>query len=103
VSEKSLPELEGGEFMKILRVVVQETEEKPTVEVSVPLKLAKWALKLIPVVEEKIKSKTDFDIDINALQGLLDEGFDELEELEEFDFVKVHDDDTDIRISIETK
>jgi len=90
--------------MKILRVVVQETgKEEPTVEVSVPLKLAKWALKLIPVVEDKIKSQTDFDIDINALQGLLDEGLGELEELEQFDFVKVHDEDTDVRISIETR
>ena len=89
--------------MKILRVVVQEIgKEEPTVEVCVPLKLAKWALKLIPVVEDKIKSQTDFDIDINALQGLLDEGLGELEELEQFDFVKVHDEDTDIRISIET-
>jgi hypothetical protein len=90
--------------MKIVRVVVQEIgQEVPTVEVAVPLKLAKWALKLIPVVEDKIKSHTDFDIDINALQGLLDEGLGELEELEQFDFVKVHDEDSDIRISIETK
>ena len=85
---------------RILKVIVHEGEqEEPKVEVSVPLKLAKWALKLMPMLEGKIKSQTD--LDFNALQELLDEGFGELEELGEFDLVKVNDGDTRVRISIE--
>ena len=85
---------------RILKVIIREAgQEEPKVEVSLPLKLAKWALKLLPVVEGKIKAQTDMDLD--ALRELLDEGFGELEELGQFDLVKVHDGDTDIRISIE--
>ena len=89
--------------MKVLRVVVQEAgQEEPNVEVRVPLKLARWALKLVPVVKDKIKSEADFDIDFDALQSLLDEGFSELEELRHFDLVKVHDENSDVRVSIES-
>ena len=86
---------------RILKVVVYEgDQEEPKVEVTVPLKLAKWALKLAPIVEGKIKEKTDLNID--ALRELVDEGFDELEELENFDLVKVNDGDTKVRVSIES-
>ena len=85
---------------RVLKVVVHEDgQEEPKVEVTVPLKLAKWALKLMPVVEGKIKSHTDLDLD--ALRELVEEGFSELEELENFDLVKVNDGDTKIRVSIE--
>lgn len=85
---------------RIFKVVIREgDQEEPKVEVTVPLKLAKWALKLLPLVEGKIKEQTDMDL--NALRELVDEGFDELEGLGQFDLVRVHDEDTDIRISIE--
>ncbi len=84
----------------ILKVLVTEAgQEEPKVEVTVPLKLAKWALKLAPVVEGKIKAQTD--LDFNALTELLNEGFDELEELGQFDLVKINDGDTKVKISIE--
>ena len=84
----------------ILKVVVHEGgQEEPKVEVTVPLKLAKWALKLMPVVEGKIKEQTDLNLD--ALKELLDEGFDELDELGQFDLVKVNDGDSKIKVSIE--
>ena len=66
--------MEHGHILKI--VVHEGGQEEPKVEVSVPLKLAKWALKLAPVVEGKIKTHTDVDFD--ALRELLDEGFSEL-------------------------
>jgi len=86
----------------ILRVVIREGEqEEPKVEVSVPLKLAKWALRLLPVVKNKLEGQTDIDFD--ALAELLDEGFSELEQLGPFDLVRIRDEDADIRISIESK
>jgi len=84
----------------VLKVVVYEGgQEEPKVEVTVPLKLAKWALKLLPVVEGKIKEQANLDFD--ALRELVDEGFSELEEMESFDLVKVNDGDTRVRVSIE--
>lgn len=85
---------------RVLKVIVHEGgQEEPKVEVTVPLKLAKWALKLLPVVEGKIKEKAD--LDLNALRELVDEGFNELEELESLELVKVNDGDTRVRVSIE--
>ena len=87
---------------RILKVVVQEAgQEEPKVQVSVPLELAKWALKLMPIVEGKIRSQADLDFE--ALRDLLDEGFSELEELDQFDLVKINDGNTNIKISIEVK
>ena len=84
----------------ILRVLIREgDQEEAKVEVAVPLKLAKWALKLLPVVEGKIKAETDLDVE--ALRALLDEGFDELAGLGNFDLVKINDGDASINISIE--
>ena len=84
----------------ILKVLIREgDQEEPKVEVSVPLKLAKWALKLLPVVEGKIKAETDLDVE--ALRGLLEEGFDELEDLGDFDLVKINDGNATINISIQ--
>ncbi|MBC8229774.1 hypothetical protein H8E77_09530 [bacterium] len=86
----------------ILKVVIREGEqEEPKVEVSLPLKLAKWAMRLLPVVKTKLEGQTDVDLD--ALAELLNEGFNELEELGPFELVRVREEDTDIRISIETK
>ena len=84
----------------ILKVLIREgDQEEPKVEVSVPLKLAKWGLKLLPVVESKIKAETDLDVE--ALRGLLEEGFDELEDLGDFDLVKINDGNASINISIQ--
>jgi len=85
---------------RIFKVIIHEGEqEKPKVEVTVPLKLAKWALKLMPVVEGKIKEHTDMDLD--ALATLLDEGFTELEEMGPFQLVKIRDGDTRVDIGID--
>jgi hypothetical protein len=85
---------------RILKVIVHEGgQEEPKVEVTVPLKLAKWALKLMPLVQSKIEGQVD--LDLNALQGMLDEGFDELEELGEFSLVKINDGDTKVTIGLE--
>ena len=85
----------------ILKVIIHEGgQEEPKVEVTVPLKLAKWAMKILPVVETKIKEQVDMDV--NALRELMEEGFDEMEQLENFDLVKVNDGDTKIKVSIET-
>lgn len=84
---------------RILKVLVHEgDQEEPKVEVTVPLKLAKWALKLAPLAEGKIKEHAD--IDIGALQSLLDEGFSEIEELEDFDLVKIKDGNKQVKVSI---
>jgi hypothetical protein len=87
---------------RVIKVLVHEDgQEEPKVEVTVPLKLAKWALKLAPLAEGKIKEHAD--IDINALQQLLEEGFTELEELEQFDLVKIRDGKTRVNVSIEVR
>jgi len=88
-----------GRILKI--VVIEGDQEEPKVEVTVPIKLAKWALKIMPLVEGKIKAQTE--IDVNALKELLDEGFDEMEQMEQFDLVKVNDGNTKVRISIEER
>ena len=84
---------------RTFKVLVFEGSEEPKVEVTVPLKLAKWAMSLLPVVKGEIEKQAD--IDLEALRGLLDEGFTELESIEPFDLVKVNDGDTRVRISIE--
>ena len=84
---------------KMFKILVYEGREEPTVEVNVPLKLAKWALRLLPVVQGEIKKHADIDVD--ALRGLLDEGFNELEEMEPFDLVKVNEKDERVLISIQ--
>jgi hypothetical protein len=88
-----------GRIFKI--IVIEGDQEEPKVEVTVPIKLAKWALKLLPFVEGKIKAQTD--IDMNVLKELLDEGFDEMEQMGEFDLVKVNDGNTRVKISIEER
>jgi hypothetical protein len=88
-----------GRILKI--VVIEGDQEEPKVEVTVPIKLAKWALKLMPFVEGKIKAQAD--IDMNALKELLDEGFDEMAQMEQFDLVKINDGNTKVRISIEER
>jgi len=80
-------------------LIIEGDQEEPKVEVTVPLKLAKWALRLLPLVEGKIKEQAD--IDANALKELLDEGFTEMEDLGEFELVKINDGKTRIKISIE--
>jgi hypothetical protein len=87
----------AGRIFKVL--IIEGEQEEPKVEVTVPIKLAKWALKILPLVEGKIKAQVD--IDMNALKELLDEGFNEMEELGNFDLVKINDGNTKIKISIE--
>ena len=86
---------------KTFKVLVFEGSEEPKVEVTVPLKLAKWAVSLLPAVKGEIQKHADVDIDLDALRGLLDEGFEELEAMEPITLVKVNDGDTKVRISIE--
>jgi hypothetical protein len=88
-----------GRILKI--VVIEGDQEEPKVEVTVPIKLAKWALKIMPLVEGKIKAQTE--LDVNALKELLDEGFDEMEQMGQFDLVKVNDGKTKVKISIEER
>lgn len=84
-------------YFKIL--VYEGDQEDPNVEVTVPLKLAKWALKLMPVVKGEVEKHADLDFE--SLQNLLEEGFTELEELEPIDLVKVRDKNQRVRIAIE--
>ncbi|MDQ1328928.1 MAG: hypothetical protein QG641_2214 [Candidatus Poribacteria bacterium] len=88
-----------GRILKI--VVIEGDQEEPKVEVTVPIKLAKWALKIMPLVEGKIRAQTE--LDVNALKELLDEGFDEMEQMGQFDLVKVNDGKTKVKISIEER
>jgi hypothetical protein len=83
---------------RTFRVEVYEGGDEPKVEVTVPLKLAKWAISLMPAVKGEIRKHSD--IDVEALRGLLDEGFAELESMEPMDIVKVKDGDTRVRIAI---
>jgi RNA polymerase sigma factor (sigma-70 family) len=66
---------------------------------AVPLKLAKWALSLLPVVKGEVEKHAEIDFD--ALRGLLNEGFAELESLAPMDIVKIKDKDTRVRIGLE--
>ena len=84
---------------RILKIMVYEGGEEPKVEVTVPLKLARWALSILPAVKGEIQKKAD--IDVEALRELLEEGFKELEEIEPMDLVKVNDGEDRVRISIE--
>ena len=84
---------------RFFKVLVYEGGEEPKGEVTVPLKLAKWALKILPVVKGEVEKHADLDFE--SLKELLEEGFNELEELEPLDLVKVNDGDTRVRIAIE--
>ena len=84
---------------RTFKVLIYEGGEDPKVEVTVPLKLAKWALSVLPAVKGEIHKHAEIDVD--ALRGLMEEGFNELEAMEPMDLVKINDGDTKIRISIE--
>ena len=57
--------------------------------------------RLIYIIEHEDKIKAETDLNVEALSALLDEGFDELSELGDFDLVKINDGNASIRISIE--
>lgn len=84
---------------KTFKILVYEGSDEPKIEVTVPLKLAKWALSLLPVVKGEVEKHAE--VDFEALRNLLNEGFTELESLEPLDIVKVQDGNTRIRIGIE--
>lgn len=84
---------------RFFKILVYEGEEEPKVEVTVPLKLAKWALKILPVVKGEVEKHAK--VDFESLRNLLEEGFTELEEMEPIDLVKVNDGKDKVRISIE--
>lgn len=84
---------------RIFKILVYEGGQEPKVEVTVPLKLAKWALSILPAVKGEIQKRAD--IDVEALRSLLDEGFKELEEMEPMDLVKVNDGEDRVHISIQ--
>ena len=52
---------------------------------------------------KKSKYIEENTVKLNALAELLDEGFNEMEELGQFDLVKVNDGDTKVKISIEVE
>ena len=84
---------------KTFKILIYEGSDEPKVEVTVPLKLAKWALSLLPVVKGEVEKHAEIDFD--ALRGLLNEGFAELESLDPMDIVKIKDKDTSVRIGLE--
>ena len=84
--------MSAGRIFKVL--ICEGGKEEPTVEVTVPLKLAKWVLSL-PAVKGKIQERADMDVD--ALHGMLAE----MEEIEPMDLVKINDGEDRIRICIE--
>jgi len=111
---------------KMLKVLVFEGDfEQPKVSVTLPLGLAKWAGKLIPqfvklgplaldltminkaksaevakLMQEKY-TNLDLDTTIKTITEIIEEGFDELEEIGPFDLVTVQDDNNRVRICIE--
>jgi hypothetical protein len=79
-------------------LVHEEGQEEPKVEVTVPLRMARWALSFMPLV--KVELEKHPNIDFEALRTHLTEGFEELEKMEPFDLVKVNDGATRVRVSI---
>ena len=85
---------------RMFKVVVYEGgQEEPKVEVTVPLRMARWALSFMPLVKGELEKHAS--IDFEGLRSLLNEGFEELEQMEPIDLVKVNDGATRIRVSIE--
>jgi hypothetical protein len=93
---------EGGEAAastpkgrgKTLHVrVFRGGSERPSVNVNIPLSLAKWALKFVPV-DAKARMG-DKEIELDELSTLLDEGVGEI--------ITVHDEDKDERVEISIK
>ena len=44
---------------RFFKVLVYEGGEEPKVEVTVPMKLAKWALRILPVVKGEVEKHAD--------------------------------------------
>ncbi len=111
---------------KVLKVLVFEGDlENPKVSVAFPLGLARWAGRLLPqfaklmplaldlamVKNEKsaefaklIQEKyTDLDLNtiLTTICDMVEEGFDQLAEIGQFDFVTVQDSNTKVQIRIE--
>ena len=111
---------------KVLKVLVFEGNlEQPKVCVAFPLGLAKWAGRLLPQLTKltplaldlamaKNEKSAEFaklihekytDLDLNAIlttiSEMIEEGFDQLEDIGRFDFVTVQDGGTKVQICIE--
>lgn len=84
---------------RMFKILIYEGGEEPKVEVTVPLKLAKLALSVLPAVKGEIQKQAD--IDVEALRSMLEDGFQELEAMAPMDLVKINDGDDRVRISIE--
>ena len=73
--------------------VFRGDSERPSVNVNIPLSLAKWALKFVPA-DAKARLG-DKEVDLDELGPLLDEGVGEL--------ITVEDEDKDERVVISIK
>ena len=114
----------GGNKGKLLKILVFDGDpEMPNVCVALPLRLAKWAGRLLPPLAELIPFALDLGMTQNKQFGgaahlirenyaeldealaticeVIEEGIDELEEIGTFDFVSVLDGDSGVKIRIE--
>ncbi len=84
---------------RTIKVLVYDGDEEPKVEVTVPLRLARWAIKVLPAVKGEIEKHAD--VDVEALRGQLNEAFDELEAMDPIDLVRVRDKNIRVRVGLE--
>ena len=114
----------GGNKGKLLEILVFDGDpEMPNVWVALPLRLAKWAGRLLPALAKLIPFALDLGMTQNkqfrgaahlirenyaeldealaTICEVIEEGIDELEDIGTFDFVSVLDGDSGVKIRIE--
>ena len=120
------PPESGNNKAKLLKIIVFEGDvDAPQVSVALPLRLAKWAGRLLPPLAKLIpfaidlsmaqnkelgesaqlfrEKYADFDFAevLTAVAEVIEEGIDELEDIGPFDFVSVMDENKGVKIRIE--
>ncbi len=120
------PPESGNNKAKLLKIIVFEGDvDAPQVSVALPLRLAKWAGRLLPPLAKLIpfaidlsmaqnkelgesaqlfrEKYADFDFTevLTAVAEVIEEGIDELEDIGPFDFVSVGDENEGVKIRIE--
>ncbi len=118
------PSESGGNKGKLLKILVFEGDpEMPNVCVALPLRLAKWAGRLLPPLAKLIpfaldvgmtqnkqfagaahlirENYTELEEALATICEVIEEGIDELEDIGTFDFVSVIDGDSGVKIRIE--
>jgi hypothetical protein len=120
------PPESGNNKAKLLKIIVFEGDvDAPQVSVALPLRLAKWAGRLLPPLAKLIpfaidlsmaqnkelgesaqlfrEKYADFDFAevLTAVAEVIEEGIDELEDIGPFDFVSVMDENEGVKIRIE--